>query len=129
MVIDYTITIGNLVEIASIIGGGLMVMITLRSDVANIKAEVGGIQLEIRKINDVLITQADQNRRILHLEEDFRELRHGHGFIQSRSTPGIDRDYPTIAIIGAVLFMSTDHPPPRVSLRLASSSSSLARPW
>jgi hypothetical protein len=79
MVVDYSITIGNLVEIASIIGGGLMVMITLRGDVANIKAEVGGIQLEIRKINDVLITQADQNRRILHLEEDFRELRHSVG--------------------------------------------------
>ena len=92
MVIDYTITIGNLVEIASIIGGGLMVMITLRSDVANIKAEVGGIQLEIKKINDVLITQADQNRRILHLEEDFRELRHGHGFNQARNAPGIDRE-------------------------------------
>jgi hypothetical protein len=39
----YTITAGNLVEIASIIGGGLLVMITLRSDVSNIKAEVGGI--------------------------------------------------------------------------------------
>jgi hypothetical protein len=42
MVIDYSITIGNLVEIASIIGGGLMVVITLRGDVANMKAEVGG---------------------------------------------------------------------------------------
>jgi hypothetical protein len=43
----------------------------------------------------VLITQADQNRRILHLEEDFRELRHGHGFIQtSPGSPGIDREYP-----------------------------------
>jgi hypothetical protein len=93
MVIDYSITIGNLVEIASIIGGGLMVVITLRGDVANMKAEVGGIQQEIKKIGDVLITQADQNRRILHLEEDFRELRHGHGFIQSRG-PAIDREYP-----------------------------------
>jgi hypothetical protein len=88
MVIDYTITIGNLVEIASIIGGGLMVLITLRGDVANMKAEVGGIQQEIKKIGDVLITQADQNRRILHLEEDFRELRHGHGLIQTRNGPG-----------------------------------------
>jgi hypothetical protein len=94
MVIDYTITIGNLVEIASIIGGGLMVMITLRGDVANMKAEVNGIQLEIKKIGDVLITQADQNRRILHLEEDFREFRHGHGFIQTRSGPGIEREHP-----------------------------------
>jgi hypothetical protein len=94
MVIDYSITIGNLVEIASIIGGGLMVLITLRGDVANMKAEVGGIQQEIKKIGDVLITQADQNRRILHLEEDFRELRHGHGFIQPRSGPSIDREKP-----------------------------------
>jgi hypothetical protein len=94
MVIDYTITVGNLVEIAAIIGGGLMVMITLRGDVANMKAEVGAIQIEIKKIGDVLITQADQNRRILHLEEDFRELRHGHGFIQARAAAGVDREYP-----------------------------------
>jgi hypothetical protein len=94
MVIDYSITIGNLVEIASIIGGGLMVLITLRGDVANMKSEVGGIQLEIKKISDILIAQADQNRRILHLEEDVRELRHGHGFIQTRGVAGIDREYP-----------------------------------
>jgi hypothetical protein len=95
MVIDYTITIGNLIEIASIIGGGLMVMVTLRGDVANIKAEMGGIQLEVKKIGDVLITRADQNRRILHLEEDFRELHHGQGFVQTRGdAQGIDGEWP-----------------------------------
>jgi hypothetical protein len=92
MVIDYSITIGNLIEIASIIGGGLMVMVTLRGDVANIKAEMGGIQLEVKKIGDVLITQADQNRRILHLEEDLREMRHGHGFVLPRAP--VDREFP-----------------------------------
>ena len=95
MVIDYTITIGNLIEIASIIGGGLMVLITLRGDVATMKAEVGDIQVEIKKIGDVLINQADQNRRIIHLEEDVRELRHGHGFVQGRQgVAGIDGEYP-----------------------------------
>jgi hypothetical protein len=91
MVIDYTITVGNLVEIASIIGGGILVMITLRSDVANMKTDVQGIQQEVKKIGDVLITQADQNRRILHLEEDLRELKHGEGFV--RGSRGIDREY------------------------------------
>ena len=91
MVIDYTITVGNLVEIASIIGGGILVMITLRSDVANMKTDVQGIQQEVKKIGDVLITQADQNRRILHLEEDLRELKHGQGFVRGPS--GIDREY------------------------------------
>jgi hypothetical protein len=66
-------------------------MITLRSDVANMKTEMEGIQAEVKKIGDVLITQADQNRRILHLEEDVREMRHGHGFV--RGATGIDREY------------------------------------
>ena len=91
MVIDYSITVGNLVEIASIIGGGILVMITLRSDVANMKTEMKGIQAEVKKIGDVLITQADQNRRILHLEEDLRELKHGEGFV--RGPRGINREY------------------------------------
>ncbi len=92
MVIDYTITIGNLIEIISIIGGGLLVLITLRGDVATMKEEMTEIQVEIKKIGDVLINQADQNRRIIHLEEDVRELRHGEGFI--RGPRGIDREYP-----------------------------------
>jgi hypothetical protein len=31
-----------------------------------------------------LRTEADQNRRILHLKEDFREPHHGQGFVQTR---------------------------------------------
>jgi len=50
------------------------------------------MQAEIKKISEVLINQADQNRRIIHLEEDLRELRHGHGWIQG--THGIDREFP-----------------------------------
>ncbi|CAM5400594.1 hypothetical protein AFEL58S_02029 [Afipia felis] len=92
MVIDYTITVGNIVEIASIICGGILVMQTLRSDVKNMKTEVEGIQAEVKKIGDVLITQADQNRRILHLEEDLREMKHGHGFVRGAGL-GIDREY------------------------------------
>lgn len=91
MVIDYTITVGNIIEIASIVGGGCAVFITLKNSVAELKKDVDGIQDEIKKIGDVLITQADQNRRILHLEDDVRELRHGHGFV--RGTGGIDREY------------------------------------
>ncbi len=92
MIIDWNISIGNIIEIASILGGGVMVLITLRGDVKSMKIEVGAIQIEVKKIGDVLITQADQNRRILHLEEDFRELRHGHGFVQGPR--GVDREFP-----------------------------------
>jgi hypothetical protein len=94
LTIDYTITIGNLIEIASIIGGGFLVMITLRNDVGNMKTEMQGIQSEVRKIGEVLITQADQNRRLLHLEEELRDLRHGRGFIRTApNVVGIDGEY------------------------------------
>ncbi len=56
------------------------------------KESIGAIQIEIKKIGEVLINQADQNRRIIHLEDDVRELRHGNGFI--RGPVGIDREYP-----------------------------------
>ena len=92
MMIEQTITVGNIIEIACIIGGGLGVFYTLKGTVAALKTEVVGIQVEIKKIGDVLITQADQNRRLIHLEDDIRELRHGRGFIHGQH--GIDREYP-----------------------------------
>lgn len=101
MIIDYTITIGNLIEIASILGGGVLVMLTMRSDIAVlqkedevIRTDIQGIQDEIKQIGDVLITQADQSRRILHLEEEMRDLRHGRGFILSTANQGSDGEYP-----------------------------------
>lgn len=53
--------------------------------------DFANMQIEIKKISDVLINQADQNRRIIHLEEDVRDLRHGKGFVQGPR--GIDREY------------------------------------
>ncbi len=91
MVIDYTITAGNMIEIASILIGGLYALATIKSNVGVLKEEVGEMQQEIRKISEVLINQADQNRRIIHLEEDVRELRHGRGFVQGER--GVDREY------------------------------------
>lgn len=97
MVIDYTITIGNMIEIASIVGGGVLVLMAMKSDVSSLKTganelrlDLGEMQKEIKKIGEVLITQADQNRRIMHLEEDVRELRHGRGFVRE----AVDREYP-----------------------------------
>jgi hypothetical protein len=49
------------------------------------------MQIEIKKIGEVLINQADQNRRIIHLEDDVREMRHGRGFVQGPR--GIEREY------------------------------------
>jgi len=89
--VDYSITVGNMIEIGSILVGGLFALATIKSNVNSIKIEVNEMQTEIKKIGDVLINQADQNRRIIHLEEDVRELRHGRGFVQGPR--GVDREY------------------------------------
>lgn len=105
MVIDYTITIGNVVEIGSMIGGGLLVLQTLKTDVRYLKD--GAIALkddfvimqgEIKKLSEILINLADirgdiktLTTRIDATEQDIRELRHGRGFIQGPH--GVDREY------------------------------------
>src|SRR3954468_22103968 len=89
LMIEQTITIGNIIEIVSIIAGGITVFVTLRNTVANIKTEVTGMQIEIKKLGDILIAQADMRgdmrvleNRVTATEQDIRELRHGKGFVQ-----------------------------------------------
>lgn len=97
--IEQTITIGNIIEIVSIIAGGITVFVTLRNTVTNIKTEVTGMQIEIKKLGDILIAQADMRgdmrvleNRVTATEQDIRELRHGKGFVQGPR--GIDREFP-----------------------------------
>lgn len=96
--ISYTITVGNMLEAASILGGGVFVLMTMRSDIGGLKKadeeqgkQINGIQDEIKKISQVLITQATQDQRILHLEQDLHDLKRGRGFIQGGR--GIDHEY------------------------------------
>lgn len=100
--LDLTITLGNIIEIGVICGGGISALAVMRSSVRHLKDELAdmkqdtkdqftGIESEIKKIGEVLINQADQNRRIIHLEDDVRDLRHGRGFV--RGADGIDREY------------------------------------
>lgn len=101
--LDMTITFGNLVEIAVICAGGIGALAVVRNTVAHLKTELSdmkqntkdqfaGIESEIKRLGEVLINQADQNRRIIHLEDDVRDLRHGRGFV--RGPTGIDREFP-----------------------------------
>lgn len=97
--IDPTITLGNLIEIASIIGGGLLVLIRLNNNVVKLTSDVGSMQTEIKKLGEILIAQANLRgelqgitTRLGTAESDIRDLRHGDGFI--RGARGIDREFP-----------------------------------
>ncbi len=97
--IDYTITIGNIIEIGAIVGGGLLVLLTLKADVNTLKSDLASMQVEIKKLGDILVNLADirgeikvLDSRITATEQDVRELRHGDGFI--KGSRGIDREFP-----------------------------------
>lgn len=100
LMIEQTITVGNIIEIVSIIVGGITVFVTLRNTVANIKTQVDGMQIEIRKLGEILIAQADiraelraVDKRVSAIEQDIRDLRKGRGFIQGDRN-GVDGEYP-----------------------------------
>lgn len=99
--IEPTITLGNIIEIGSIIAGGLAVLITLKNNVAVLKSDVAGMQKEIQKIGEILVKMADLRGEIGELrvrvtaaEKDIRELRHGEGFIRGNFNRSIDGEYP-----------------------------------
>lgn len=96
--IDYTITIGNIVEIGSIIFGGIAVLYTLKGDVKTLKRDFDAIQKEIKKLGDILVNLADirgdiktLTARVAMAEQDIREMKHGDGFV--KGPRGIDREY------------------------------------
>ncbi len=89
MIIEGTITYGQIFEIGSILLGGFAVLITLRNTVSNIKSDVAGMQLEIKKLSDVITKMAVTDVRLTNLEVDVRELRHGRGFVRE----AIDGEY------------------------------------
>lgn len=89
-VIDYTITIGNIIEIGAIVGGGLLALVTMRNTVRNLKEDVTDMKTEIKKVGEVLIKMAVTQTRLDNVEQDIRDLKHGRGFIQER----INGEYP-----------------------------------
>lgn len=92
--IDPTITVGNIIEITVIVIGGLGTLLTLRNTVNNLKADMTDMKAEIKKVGEVLVTLAVTTKRLDNAEEDIRELKHGRGFIHSRSNDGINGEYP-----------------------------------
>jgi hypothetical protein len=88
--IDPTITIGNVVEIGTIITGGAITFVLLKATVIQLKSEVTELKTDVRALNKVVIELAVTDRRLMALEEDIRELRHGRGFVHK----ALDGEYP-----------------------------------
>lgn len=99
LMVEQSITVGNIIEIMVIAAGGLTVFTTMRNTVKNINEKVDDIQIEIKKLADVLIAQARFDEKLTSIEKritahDKRidEFAHGDGFVRGKR--GIDREYP-----------------------------------
>lgn len=99
VMIEQTITIGNIIEIMVIAGGGISVFATMRTTVKNINIKVDEMQIEIKKLGDILIGQARFDEKLANLERRvgvhdrrIEDLSHGEGFVRGRQ--GVDREYP-----------------------------------
>lgn len=79
---DPTITTGNILEIAAITTGGLLALGALKSTISSMKNDMTDMKAELKKVGDILVTMARVDQRVLILEQDLREMKHGRGFIQ-----------------------------------------------
>ncbi len=103
MTFDATITIGNIMEILAICGGGFLVVVrqggdlrVIKTDMAHMKSTISTLTNAFDKLGTILTQVAVQDTRISGLEEDKRrleyrinEMAHGKGFVQD-----ISREYP-----------------------------------
>ena len=94
MIVDYTISIGNIIEVTVLAFGGLAALITLRVTVNNIKSDMVDMKTEIKKVGEVLVKMAVTQTRLDMVEQDIRDLKHGRGFIQPRAEGGINGEWP-----------------------------------
>lgn len=89
--IDYTVSIGNILEIFGLIGAGLTMFFTMKSDIRLLGLNIKALELEQQKLHNAferlgaILTQvAVQDARITMIERSVDELRHGQGYIKAK---------------------------------------------
>lgn len=88
MVIDWTISVGNLLQIAAFLVVGVLAFATLRADIRVLRHDMKNVQQEqevvsetMTHLSSVLTTVAVQNVRLDRAEKTIDEMRHGQGFV------------------------------------------------
>jgi hypothetical protein len=87
-VISWNIDLGALIQLAGFIGTIVYIAATVRGDVKAVKVDITDIKAELKALREVMMKQAEQSirldmlsQRIVQLDSDIRELRHGDGFV------------------------------------------------
>lgn len=81
VIVDWHVSVGTLIEVVMILGGGLLFLWGMKTRVDFLSLELTALKSEISKLSDILTKLAVQDQRILNVETDVKDLRHGHGFV------------------------------------------------
>jgi hypothetical protein len=88
MVIDWTISIGNIITMALAAIGAIGAFYALRTDIRILRHDLKNVQLRqdvlgetLNNVSATLTTVAVQDERITQLSKTVDEMRHGQGFV------------------------------------------------
>lgn len=87
--IDWSVNVGNILQIFAIIAGGIAVFVRISSDVRVIRHDIIALKEKQTTLNEafvqlgLILTQvAVQDNRLQMMEKNIDELRHGQGYIK-----------------------------------------------
>ena len=92
--IDWTVSVGNLLQIMVIVGGGLWAFLSMRADVRVVKHDISNMKQRqddlgeaFKQLGEILKQVAVQDNRLDRVEKDLDGFRRGEGFIMSSHVP------------------------------------------
>lgn len=90
-IIEYTVSIGNIFTIFSVVGSVMALMYSMKGDITIVKHDIHYLQESHRSLTEafaqlgkVLTQVAVQDQRLVAMEKRVDELAHGAGFITSK---------------------------------------------
>lgn len=87
MVIDYTVSIGVILQSVVVIGGALIVLGVMRKSVNDLEADVSDMEKDLKDLTKTVAAIAVQDQRLNRIEEDIRDLKHGKGLVLNGFIP------------------------------------------
>lgn len=84
LAIEYTMTIGDMLTVTCIVGGGLYALGIMKGTVNDIREEIKDMQDDIKTFAQALIQMAVQKNRLDNIDRDIRDIKRGKGFIVER---------------------------------------------
>jgi hypothetical protein len=87
VVFDWTINVGNVLTLVTLIGGGAWWLVSFHYDLKSLRTEVATLRDVLNGLKDVLATLGRheerfvaQDKRIDRVEQEIADLRRGEGF-------------------------------------------------